>query len=86
MKYRKFSLSMDETLLARVDAVAKAETRNRSQQISHLVRLALVADPRTGATARHLEKLMYPEGCKCKFSPDKSPADTRECPLHGPKE
>ena len=80
MSYRKFSISMDEKLLARVDAVAKAETRNRSQQISHLVGLALAfqAKPNPHAGAKSLEDLHADELVRALEALDEPDSDGRE--------
>ena len=41
MSHRNISITLPEGLLARVDALAKAETRSRSQQIAHLLGVAM---------------------------------------------
>lgn len=45
MTVRKVTISLPGKLLTQVDAIAKAETRSRSQQIAHLIGVALPAAP-----------------------------------------
>ena len=54
LSVRKISITLEEALIARVDAIAKAQIRSRSQQIAHLIGVAMAG---TALAASDLEEL-----------------------------